>query len=165
VCGSPWPGGAAPPNHRLVRIVYNERVSAAGTHDAPPAPPPARTVLTPWTFAAAAGLGLLAGIFSGLLGVGGGLIMVPGMALGLRIRQHVVHATSLAAIVPTAVAGVLAFGKASAVDWKVGAGLAAGSIPGARAGATVMSRIPADRLRVVFGVFVIVVGVILLVTK
>ena len=146
-------------------IVYKDRVSAAGTHDAPLAAPPARTTLTPGTMAAAGLLGLIAGVFSGLLGVGGGLIMVPGMVIALRVRQHVAHATSLAAIVPTAVAGVLAFGKASAVDWKVGAVLAVGSLPGARGGAMLMSRIPADRLRVVFGVFVMVIGVILLVTK
>ena len=108
---------------------------------------------------AALGLGLVAGVFSGLLGVGGGLIIVPGMVLLLRRSQHVAHATSLAAIVPTAVAGVLAFGKASAVDWKVGALLAAGSIPGARAGAVAMKRVPAEQLRTVFGVFVIVVAV------
>jgi len=124
-----------------------------------------RLALTPRTIAAAALLGLLAGVFSGLLGVGGGLIMVPGMALGLKMRQHVVHATSLAAIIPTALAGVGAFGKASAVDWKVGALLVAGSIPGARIGATVMRRIPADRLRVGFGVFVVAVAIYLLVSR
>lgn len=110
-------------------------------------------------------LGLVAGVLSGLLGVGGGLIMVPGLALWLKARQHVAHATSLAAIIPTAVAGTLAFGKASAVDWKVGAVIAAGSIPGARAGAVVMRRIPADRLRTGFGVFVVAMAVWLLVSK
>jgi len=124
-----------------------------------------RTALTPRGVAGLAGLGLLAGILSGLLGVGGGLIIVPGMVLALGARQHVAHATSLAAIVPTAVAGALAFGKASAVDWKIGALLAAGSIPGARGGATLMQRIPAEQLRVVFGVFVIAVAIVLLVTK
>ena len=129
------------------------------------APARARTDLHARGVAGAAALGLLAGVLSGLLGVGGGLIMVPGMVLALRLRQHVAHATSLAAIVPTAVAGALAFGKASSVDWKVGLLLAAGSIPGARAGALVMRRIPDAQLRTVFGVFVIVVGIVLLVTR
>jgi uncharacterized membrane protein YfcA len=110
-------------------------------------------------------LGLLAGMLSGLLGVGGGLIIVPGLVLMAHARQHVAHATSLAAIIPTAVAGVLAFGKASAVDWKVGALLAAGSLPGARGGALLMQRIPAHRLRTGFGVFVVAVGIYLLVTR
>jgi uncharacterized membrane protein YfcA len=114
---------------------------------------------------AALGLGLVAGVLSGLLGVGGGLILVPGMVLVLGMRQHVAHATSLAAIIPTAVAGVAAFGKASSVDWRVGALLAAGSIPGAQLGATAMRRIPAAQLRVAFGVFVIAVGIVLLVTR
>jgi uncharacterized membrane protein YfcA len=121
--------------------------------------------LRPRAVAYAAGLGLLAGILSGLLGVGGGLIMVPGMVFLLRLRQHVANATSLAAIVPTAVAGVLAFGKASSVDWKVGLVLAAGSIPGANLGARMMSSIPADRLRTIFGVFVGATGIVLLVTR
>jgi uncharacterized membrane protein YfcA len=133
--------------------VYKDRVSDAA----------AQPALTPPRAAGAGVLGLLAGVFSGLLGVGGGLIMVPGMALGLRMRQHVVNATSLAAIIPTAVAGVAAFGKASSVDWKVGAVLVAGAIPGARVGAMAMRRISAARLRTGFGVFVIVVGIYLLV--
>jgi uncharacterized membrane protein YfcA len=121
--------------------------------------------LGPAQIAGALALGLLAGVFSGLLGVGGGLIMVPGMVLVLRTRQHVAHATSLAAIVPTAVAGVVAFGKASAVDWRIGLLLAAGAIPGARIGAKTMQRIPAERLRVVFGVFVILVAIVMAATR
>ncbi len=126
---------------------------------------PARTQVNRRTVLGMAALGLLAGILSGLLGVGGGLIIVPGMVLALGARQHVANATSLAAIVPTAAAGVAAFGKASAVDWKIGALLVAGSIPGARGGAMVMSRIPAARLRTMFGLFVIAVGILLLVTR
>ncbi|HEV7677995.1 MAG TPA: sulfite exporter TauE/SafE family protein [Candidatus Dormibacteraeota bacterium] len=121
--------------------------------------------LHPQRLLAAGALGVVAGVLSGLLGVGGGLILVPGMVLLLGIRQHVANATSLAAIIPTAVAGVAAFGKASAVDWRIGALLIAGSIPGAQLGATAMRRIPAAQLRVVFGVFVIAVGIVLLVTR
>jgi uncharacterized membrane protein YfcA len=110
-------------------------------------------------------LGVTAGVLSGLLGVGGGLIIVPGLIVLLHARQHVAHATSLAAIVPTAVAGAAAFGKASAVDWKIGALLIAGSVPGARGGAMLMQRIPASRLRTGFGVFVVAVGIYLLVRQ
>jgi len=108
-------------------------------------------------------LGVLAGVLSGLLGVGGGLIIVPGLIVLLHARQHVAHATSLAAIVPTAVAGAAAYGKASALDWRIGALLIAGSVPGARGGAMLMQRIPAARLRTGFGVFVVAVGIYLVV--
>jgi uncharacterized membrane protein YfcA len=108
-------------------------------------------------------LGVLAGGLSGLLGVGGGLIIVPGLIVVLHARQHVAHATSLAAIVPTAVAGAAAYGKASALDWRIGALLIAGSVPGARGGAMLMQRIPAARLRTGFGVFVVAVGIYLVV--
>ena len=138
---------------------------AAAARPGATAESPARTHVDRRSVLGLALLGLVAGILSGLLGVGGGLIIVPGMVLALRARQHVAHATSLAAIIPTAVAGVLAFGKASAVDWKVGLLLAAGSIPGARVGAVAMQRIPSGQLRLVFGVFVIAVGIVLLVTK
>ena len=138
---------------------------AAAARPGATAEAPARTRIDRRSVVSLALLGLVAGILSGLLGVGGGLIIVPGMVLALRTRQHVAHATSLAAIIPTAVAGVLAFGKASAVDWKVGLLLAAGSIPGARAGAVVMKRISSGQLRIVFGVFVIAVGIVLLVTR
>ncbi|HEU4754773.1 MAG TPA: TSUP family transporter, partial [Armatimonadota bacterium] len=48
-------------------------------------------------------LGWTAGVFSALLGVGGGLLMVPGMAFLLRLRQHRAVGTSLAVILPTAI--------------------------------------------------------------
>lgn len=91
--------------------------------------------------------------------------MVPGMVLGLKRRQHVAHATSLAAIIPISLAGVLAFGKANAVDWKMGGLLALGSVPSARLGANLMRRVPADQLRRVFGCFVIAVAIWLLVSR
>jgi uncharacterized membrane protein YfcA len=106
-------------------------------------------------------LGAVSGIFSGLLGIGGGLIMVPGLVIGMRQSQHVAHATSLAAIIPTAVAGVFVFGGASSVSWSTGLTLAVASIPGAGVGAVLMKRIPQARLRVIFGVFVVVIAAII----
>jgi uncharacterized membrane protein YfcA len=119
--------------------------------------------------------GALAGLTSGLMGVGGGIIMVPLLTAVLALTQHKAHGTSLAVIVFTAIASALTY------IWKVhGEGasgqatialttyvllaveLAAGSIAGARIGALAMNRIPARELRMVFGVFMLIVGLRLL---
>jgi uncharacterized membrane protein YfcA len=56
---------------------------------------------------AAITIGLCAGIVGGLLGVGGGVLFVPGLVLALGLGQHQAEATSLLAIVPVAIAGTI----------------------------------------------------------
>ncbi len=106
-------------------------------------------------------VGFVAGILSGLLGVGGGLIMVPAMVLLLGLSQHAAHAASLAAIVPIALAGVLIFGQASQVDPVAGALLSLGAILGVRIGAQLMRRTEERRLRAAFGLFLIAMALLL----
>jgi uncharacterized membrane protein YfcA len=53
----------------------------------------------------AVAIGLVAGVVAGLLGVGGGVLFVPGLVLFLGLGQHAAEATSLLAIVPVAVVG------------------------------------------------------------
>jgi uncharacterized protein len=104
-------------------------------------------------------IGLVAGLLSGLLGVGGGLAMVPAMVYLLRFGQHEAHGTSLAAILPIALSAVIVFGAADRVHLVGGLLLALGSIPGARVGATWMRRIGEGRLRVAFGAFLVIVAI------
>lgn len=104
-------------------------------------------------------LGLLAGVMAGLFGVGGGIVLVPGLVLVAGLAQHQAHATSLAAIIVTAPAALLPFAMDGAVSWPAAAALAVGSLAGAIGGAEVMRRIPADRLRVAFGVFMLLMAV------
>ncbi len=61
----------------------------------------------------------LSGVLSGLLGVGGGLLMVPILPLLLRKPMHVSVATSLAIIIPTAIAGTFLHGFAGRVDMRL----------------------------------------------
>ncbi len=103
-------------------------------------------------------VGIVAGIMSGLLGVGGGLILVPGMVFVAGIPQHDAHATSLAAIVPTALAGALIFGNAGSVDVPTGVLLAIGSLTGVRIGARFMQQLDANRLRRLLGAFILLVA-------
>jgi len=113
--------------------------------------------------ATAIGVGLVAGLMSGLLGVGGGIIMVPLLVALVHLSQHQAHATSLAAIVPIGVVGALTFALDDEIDFKVAALLALGALAGAPVGARIMSRIKERPLKIMFGVLMIGVGVQLLV--
>jgi len=91
----------------------------------------------------AATLGLAAGFVGGLFGIGGGIVMVPGLVLLLSMDQHRAHATSVAVIVVTSGAAVVPFAIESEVAWGTAGWLLLGSIVGAYAGARVIGRIPA----------------------
>ena len=103
-------------------------------------------------------IGAAAGFASGLLGIGGGLVMVP-LAVGfMSLSQHHAHATSLAAIVLIAAGGAVVFGSAGEVDARVAALLALGALAGAPVGAALMARTSEARLKIAFGLFMVVVG-------
>lgn len=103
-------------------------------------------------------VGILAGLFSGILGVGGGIIMVPLMVGVLRFGQHRAHATSLAAIVLIAVSGAGRFAAAGEVEWAVGLALGVGGVAGSTVGAHLMHRLSPTALRAVFGIIMILAG-------
>lgn len=87
-------------------------------------------------------LGLLAGFQGGLFGVGGGIVMVPGMVLFLAIPQHRAHATSLAAMIFSTSAAVVPLAMDNRIDWDTAGFLVLGSMAGAYLGARLFSRIP-----------------------
>ena len=93
-------------------------------------------------FAPAVLLGLLAGFQGGLFGVGGGIVMVPGMVLFLAIPQHRAHATSLAAMIFSTSAAVVPLAMDNRIDWDTAGFLVVGSMAGAYLGARLFSRIP-----------------------
>jgi uncharacterized protein len=109
-----------------------------------------------------AAIGAAAGVLSGLLGVGGGIVMVPALVIA-GFGQHRAQATSLAAIVPIAVVGAIFFGRAANVDFLAALVLAAGSLVGVRIGAQLMHRLSEVLLARIFGVFMIVVAITMLV--
>jgi uncharacterized membrane protein YfcA len=91
----------------------------------------------------AIGLGLAAGFLGGMFGVGGGVVMVPGLVLLLSFDQHRAHATSIATIVAVATAGAIPFALEGEVAWDHGVFLMVGSLVGAYVGARFVARIPA----------------------
>lgn len=98
----------------------------------------------------AALVGIIAGFLSGLLGIGGGVIVVPGLVLLVGLDQHSAAATSVATIVFTASAALLAFGTGGSVDWLTAAIVFGGAAAGAWAGAHYMDKIPEYALAGVF---------------
>ncbi|MGH2402750.1 MAG: sulfite exporter TauE/SafE family protein [Candidatus Limnocylindria bacterium] len=111
-----------------------------------------------------AGIGVGAGVLSGLFGVGGGIILVPAMVLLAGMAQQRASATSLASIVPIAAVGAIIFGRADSVDLPAALVLMVGSLVGVQIGARLMTRIGDDRLRIGFAVFMIAVALTMLVS-
>jgi hypothetical protein len=103
--------------------------------------------------------GLLGGLFSGLLGIGGGTVMVPLMVLWTGQKQRDAHAISLGAIIPISIAAIAVYGGAGEVNLLDALGLTIGAVLGARLGARVLSRAPERPLKIAFGVFLLIAAV------
>jgi hypothetical protein len=104
-------------------------------------------------------IGVGAGILSGLLGVGGGIFMVPLLVLWAGYAQRDAHAVSLGAIIPISLAGVATSGIAGEVRWWYALALTTGAVAGARVGAGLLTRIDEQLLKAVFGVFLVVIAI------
>ena len=79
-------------------------------------------------------VGLAAGLLSGIFGVGGGVLIVPGLMLVAKMEQRRAHGTSLAAVLPIAITGLVTYLTYDNVDWWAAACLVAGALPGALLG-------------------------------
>ena len=79
-------------------------------------------------------VGLAAGMLSGIFGVGGGVLIVPGLMLVAQMEQRRAHGTSLAAVLPIAITGLFTYLAYDNVDWWAAACLVAGALPGALLG-------------------------------
>jgi uncharacterized membrane protein YfcA len=107
-------------------------------------------------------LGAVAGLFAGLFGIGGGLIMVPVLAMlftehGFAAENVMIMsvATSLATIILTSIASVTAHHRLGAVIWPKVFRLAPGVLAGAALGAVIADRIPGEGLRFIFIVYLL----------
>jgi uncharacterized protein len=102
--------------------------------------------------------GLCTGMLSGILGIGGGTFMVPFMVLALGIGQHAAEATSLLVVLPTSVVATVVLARRGAVDVRKALKLGLMGAAGGAAGALIALALPADALRRVFGVFMLIVA-------
>jgi uncharacterized protein len=107
-------------------------------------------------------IGLIGGVTSGLLGVGGGVVMIPLMVLWLGLRQRFAHAISLAAIIPISAASAISYYLGGGqIELLPAAALALGGIWGARVGAGLLARIPERPLKATFGGFMLIAATLI----
>lgn len=104
----------------------------------------------------------MAGTLAGLLGVGGGILLVPFLVLAVGLSQHEAEATSLLVILPTALAASVALRRRDVGDLPVALALGAVGAAGAAAGALLALALPAEALRVCFAILLALVGLRLL---
>ena len=91
------------------------------------------------------------GIASGLFGIGGGVLLVPILALLFAFDQHRAQGTSLVALIPpTGLIAFLAYARAGYVSWKTGLLLIPGVFAGGILGAAVAKKLQPRRMRLVF---------------
>jgi uncharacterized protein len=102
-------------------------------------------------------IGLIAGLMSGLFGVGGGTVIVPLLVLLLHFDQRLAAGTSLAAIVPTSIVGVISYAVHGSVAWVPALILAAGAVVGAQIGTWLLPRLSQTVLRWCFIGFLVAV--------
>ncbi len=110
-------------------------------------------------------IGLCAGLASGYVGVGGGFIMVPLFISVLGIMMRQASGTSLVAVTILAIPGVIEQGLLGHINYIAGIAMAIGSIPGAIIGANLIRKIPERKLRFVFGAFLLLSAVVLLINE
>ena len=103
-------------------------------------------------------IGLFGGLTSGLLGVGGGIIMVPAMNLLAGIPIKTAIGTSLAVIIPTALLGVMEHHRQGNVDWRIAFWIALTAAVGGFLGAKFAGTISPLMLKRGFGALMILVG-------
>ena len=107
-------------------------------------------------------LGIVAGILVGLLGIGGGIVLVPAMMYVLRMDQHLAQGTSLFILLPPIGLGALRqYWKAGNVDLRAGILCALGMILGAYVGSKFAVPMSAQMLKGLFGGFLIFSAVLL----
>jgi uncharacterized membrane protein YfcA len=130
-----------------LRMAHHDRAAGPPSAESdeevaePPTHPP---VASPARYAAVGGL---AGLLSGLLGIGGGIVMVPGFTqlAGMPVKRAI--GTSLACVAVLAVPGTVTHAALGNIDWRFALVLAVGVVPGARIGAALTVAADDRRLR------------------
>lgn len=109
--------------------------------------------------------GAVAGMFAGLLGIGGGIIIVPVLAMvftsqgvSIEVFMHVAIGTSLATIVVTSLSSIRAHHKHQAIDWPVVRVIAGGVFVGGLLGAVIAKLISGEDLKLIFSIFMFLIA-------
>lgn len=104
-------------------------------------------------------VGLAAGLLSGMFGVGGGILLVPGLVLVAKMDQRIAHGTSLAAVLPISASSLVTYWAHDHVDWRVAACLATGAVIGAILGTRLLHVLPHRTLAIAFATLLVVTAI------
>lgn len=149
-----------PPSHRRRAPGAGRPGRTLPAGDVPDGRAEARTGRGYW--GTLAGIGVVGGVLSGLFAIGGGILMVPLLVWRAGMDQRRASATSLVAIIPTAVVSSATYLAHGQIDVVAGALVASGAIAGAVVGSRLLRRLPLTWLRWMFIVFILAVAVRLL---
>jgi uncharacterized protein len=104
-------------------------------------------------------IGLIAGVFAGMFGIGGGLVIVPALLYIMKLRELEAIGTSLAALIPpVGLLGALAYHRAGYINIRYAALLAIGIFLGAYFGAKIMMPLPPAMIRRIYGIFLLAIA-------
>ncbi len=104
-------------------------------------------------------VGVGAGVLSGLFGVGGGILVVPGLVMILGLDQRLASGTSLGAVFPISVASLVTYWSQDNVDWVMALWLAIGAVVGAIYGTKLIHRLPRRFIGYLFTVMLVITAV------
>lgn len=121
--------------------------------------------MTPIEAVGLLGIGLSAGFLAGLLGIGGGVLLVPAMVLLMGFDQHVAQGTSLVVIIPAALLGSWTNHRSGTLVLRDAAALAAGGVLGALVGSISALGLDDVLLRRLFALLLMVTALRLIVTR
>lgn len=107
---------------------------------------------------AAAAVGAVVGVLSGLTGVGGGIVFVPAAVLLFGLSQHDAQGVSLAVIIPISIVGAVSHLRLGNVDRRVVLLLAPAAVVGGVVGALIAQQLSSDQLQLIFGLLLLYVG-------
>jgi uncharacterized membrane protein YfcA len=112
------------------------------------------------SFLGSLGLGVIAGVLSGLVGIGGGTIIVPALVYFFSMDQKTAQGTSLAVLLPpTGLLAFLEYYRAGRADIKVGAAIVVGLLLGGWLGGDFAQQLPQETLRKIFAVLLLITAV------
>jgi uncharacterized protein len=111
-------------------------------------------------------IGIMTGVMAGMLGIGGGLVVIPALVIFMGMSQQTAQGTSLAMMLPPI--GILAaynYYKAGHVDIKIAIVLAITFIAGSYFGSKLAIRLPQELMKKIFGIFLLLVAIKMLFWK
>ena len=150
---------------KAIKAPKEGKAAAGAGTGAPSAAVPSVPRMTRRQLALGVGVGAIAGVASGYVGLGGGFVMVPLMVSLFRIPMKLTSGTSLIAVALLAAPAAVTQALYGNVEWMVAAAVAVGSVPGALWGARLIPHVPERALRFIFSGFLLVGAVMLVLNQ